>query len=194
MVLNCTQVVDWCRRTGSVVVRKGVWVSPHLGRSAGRSVDLSCEGATPPKLLALARDLAHEAGLLGNQRPGDEAAIWLHQVWLWDPVVDQTGWSLLRGLWNLEASEEYDHCPPAKLLRRTDPDGLIVASIALPLLFQWDASLIRLDGTLMAHISHDRYVSLFAATLEDIERVEREFRQTWRSVRSSPEPGGCAPE
>lgn len=186
MLLTNSEVADWCRKTEAVRLSFEPWPEPRLAKSAGRHVELEFGSETPPSIVGLARGFGWEAGLLGDMAPCGEAMLWIHETRLWGPEDDDVGWSLVSSLWSLPTEMETRPETVARVLRRSEPPALVVASIALPLLFQWDATLIRADGGFLADMSHDRYAALFAKTVQSVERIERDFRELGYAARLSP--------
>jgi len=89
----------------------------------------------------------------------DGALLWMRRWEIWSETVDRVGYELLKGLRNGHPGSLRES--PAQLFEH----GEIVAAnaaIVLPMLFQWDATVIPANASMVVAISHDGYLDVTA--------------------------------
>jgi hypothetical protein len=104
------------------------------------------------------------------------AIVWLHRWEIWSESIDNQGYALLNGLRLSSADNSVlDETPAMEFSAGEFFDA--TACVLLPLLFQWDAELLSVDGTVRCSMSHHGQIELRISEAERSADMLQRFGQ-----------------
>jgi hypothetical protein len=118
---------------------------------------------SPVDVLRLAYVLAMTGVPEDDERRFEGGLLWLQDWDIWSETTERVGHLLLRGLRPAGEQNTNLRLRPAELFEHGE-FALTHATLAIPMMFQWDAHFIPASGEWLAFISHHGHIDLEVST------------------------------
>lgn len=116
--------------------------------------------------------------LIGILDADTDWLLWLTDFDIWSTEIEEIGWALMEAL--VQSKLELNS---SAFLFGADEKVKLKAAIVIPLLFDWDALLIRDDGKTFVTIDHDHQVAISTVDESIANEIKASQLQPW--IKSS---------
>jgi hypothetical protein len=170
-VLTDLEAMNWLKKRGVATDAGGCLSFEHTTKST-RFV------LSPPRtreaVTSLAVNLVEVLGCDHNASTG--WLLWLKDFDIWSNEIEEIGWTLVEAL--MQRQSELNLNSSAFVFEPHEKSNL-KATLLVPILFMWDAYLIRDDGEVLVRIDHDDLSSIATTSDAVLQEMKESQLSPW---------------
>jgi hypothetical protein len=100
--------------------------------------------------------------------------LWLKDFDIWSTEIEEIGWALVEALMQSELNLN-----SSAFVFESHEKSILKATLLVPMLFMWDAYLIRDDGAVLVRIDHDDLSSIAISSDPALQEIKESQLSPW---------------
>jgi hypothetical protein len=105
--------------------------------------------------------------------------LWLKDFDIWSNEVEEVGWTLIEAVTKMQPQLNVNS---RAFLFESHESATLKAALLVPILFSWDAYLIRGDGAVLVRIDHDDHSSILTISDAVLQEMKESQLSPWTKV------------